>query len=448
MLRSTLNRFLTTTLGGIVVATTAILVPDTTVLVGVASVVYLLVVASLYRFDYLHPSFAYVLPWLMILIFSVIPISVHSRPLDSATYDLLLATVFAWLLGCTSVPPAGSAAVSHGVKRPAEPDSLSFEFQAGVGTFIGIGFVVLYAFAALNIAVAGYIPIVSQITTGDSHYLEFGVPSVYGAFLAYANALACFAFYVYLRGRRRVYLILFFSVLVMHVAFITRQNLITLLVEAFVIRSLALGRLSRVTMVGCVVFALVAFSLIGTLRSGDAKEIFGVQPEFMWIPTSVIWLYAYSYFNALNVDNVITSTGAPFFDGYMWQTLLPSVLRPENAHSSFVYMEVESAATASYIFPVYTDIGKGVVLWTGMLATVTALAYRRAMQHRRFIDIATYSCLFFCALLSFFVDFWLYLPVIFQLFFFWIFHALKSKRTAGNAAEPERRLDAPGLHDA
>ena len=213
----------------------------------------------------------------------------------------------------------------------------------------------------------------------------------------------------------------------MHIALVTRQNLITLIVEAFVIRSLAVKRLSRTTAVWCVAAAVTAFSLLGSIRSGDVKEIFGVQENYMWVPAGVIWVYAYSYFNALNIDNMITLSGAPFFDGFMLQTLLPSVVRPESRHETFV--EVAAAAASSYIYPVYMDIGKGVVVWTGILGLITAGAYRRALQRRRFIDVANYSCLFFCALLSFFTDFWLYLPVIFQLFFFRVFHALLKPKT-------------------
>jgi oligosaccharide repeat unit polymerase len=106
----------------------------------------------------------------------------------------------------------------------------------------------------------------------------------------------------------------------------------------------------------------------------------------------------------------------------MWQTLLPSLLRPQSNHET--YLEVTSAAASSYIYPVYIDIGKGVVAWTGVLGFATAAAYRRALRRRRFLDVATYGCLFSCALLSFFTDFWLYLPVSFQLIFFWVFQRL------------------------
>jgi oligosaccharide repeat unit polymerase len=385
----------------------------------------LLICLCLYKFDYLHPSVAYLLPWMLILVFSVIPISSHARPVEQATYTLLLANMFSWMFGCISSPP-----VSSHRDRANIPTQSTFltEFRGNFGPTFAVGIFILYAFAAVNVLLAGYVPLWSLLTTGDSHYWEFGVPSVYGAFLAYANALGCLAFYIYLRSHRRKYLIFFLSVIVMHVAFVTRQNIATLIVEAFVIRSLSAKRFSRFTLIGSIAIALVAFSALGTLRSGSIKDIIGVQPQYNWIPTSLIWVYAYSYFNALNIDNTIAASGAPYFDGYMWQSLLPTVFRPDVDHGS--YLEIASMNVSSYVFPVYIDIGNGVVLWTFIVSLLTAAAYRRAVTLNRFIDVAIYSCLFFCAFLSFFTDCWLYLPVIFQLFFFWAFHLVLFRRHA------------------
>ncbi|HEY3658128.1 MAG TPA: O-antigen polymerase [Steroidobacteraceae bacterium] len=418
MRRSTLNRLLCTALGALVVWVAATLEIGPAPFVIIACAACLLICGFLYKFDYLHPTVAYLLPWLLILLFSVIPISSHARPVEEATYTVLLANMFAWMLGCIS-SPALSPLHRNKASTPNQSTFLT-EFRGNFGPTVAVAFVILYAFAAVNVLLAGYVPLLSLVTTGDSRYWEFGVPSVYGAFLAYANALGCVAFYLYLRSGRRKYLILFLSVLVMHFAFVTRQNIATLMVEAFVIRGLLVKRFSGFTLIWSIALSLIAFSALGTLRSGNIKEIIGVQQQFNWIPTSLIWVYAYSYFNALNIDNTIAASGAPYFDGYMWQTLLPSIFRPDIDHGS--YLEISSMNVSSYVYPVYIDIGKGVVLWTFIVGFLTAIAYRRAVTLRRFIDVATYSCLFFCAFLSFFTDCWLYLPVIFQLFFFWIFH--------------------------
>jgi oligosaccharide repeat unit polymerase len=225
---------------------------------------------------------------------------------------------------------------------------------------------------------------------------------------------------------------------------VTRQNIITLAAEAFVIRFLTIRRTSRVAIVAVVVLGLLGFSLFGELRSGDIKAVIGVEPEYTWVPTSLIWVYAYSYFNVLNLNNMITQSGAPLFNGVMWETLLPSVLRGDPDPGT--YLELSTMTVSSYIYPVYMDIGVvGLVIVTVLFGYATTWFYRRALQRRRFVDVATYGCLFYCALMSFFSNFWLYLPVIFQLFFFRVFHTLLFIPSTSESRPASLALDARQL---
>jgi oligosaccharide repeat unit polymerase len=377
-----------------------------------------LVILSMYKFDYLHPAVVFLAPWLTILFFSTIPISEYARGLDLSTCRFLLTTVFVWLLATVAAPVMPSRQADSVTPPRGKGSEYS---RKRLRQVIVSGFVLLYVFAAFNVAAAGYIPLVSLLTTGDSRYFDFGIPSVYGAFLAYANAVACLALYGYLRERQRTYLWLLVSVLCIHVLFVTRLSVATLLVEGFVIRSLVVGRIARLSMVAFMTLGLIGFAALGELRSGDISATIRVAPGYTWMPTSLLWLYAYSYFNVLNLDNMLTFSGAPFYDGSMWQTLLPTVLRPNVDHGVFV--EIEALNVSSYIFPTYMDAGAvGVIAWTAFWGLATSYVYRRALRAERFVDIATYACLFYCALLSFFSNMWVGLPIIFQIIFFRIFH--------------------------
>jgi oligosaccharide repeat unit polymerase len=419
MSQSSLNRLLLLAGAGLCMLVGIMLLSESTQLLVLGCAAASFVVVFVYKLDYLHPAVVYLVPWLTILFFSTIPISHYAHSLELSTGRVLLVAMLAWL-AATAGAPAVSAADDEPVREKQQ-----LEVRNGFGAAVLLAFVILYALAALNVAVAGYVPLLSLIQTGDSGYMFFGIPSVYGAFLGYANALACLAFYAYLRGGRRIYLGLFLSILVLHLAFVTRQNIITLLVEVLVIRCLTIRRTSRTAILVVVVLGLVGFSVLGELRSGDIKATIGVEPDFMWVPTSLIWLYAYSYFNVLNLNNAIAQSGAPFFDGGMWQSLLPSVLRPDVDYDPNTYLELQTMNVSSYIYPVYMDVGPvGVVIFTALFGLATTVAYLRALRRRRFIDIATYACLFSCALLSFFSNFWLYLPVMCQLFFFWLFQIL------------------------
>jgi oligosaccharide repeat unit polymerase len=425
MPESSLNRQLLIAGAALVMLLGLVMLQQSSQLLVLGCGVALFVTIFVYKLDYLHPAVSYLVPWLTILFFSTVPISKYAHGLELPTAQVLLAVILAWLLSTTGASAAGPRVADYtGGEKPR------LDVVSGFGTAVLMGFMFLYALALVNVAVSGYVPLLSQIATGDSRYDTFGVPSVYGAFLAYANALGCLAFYAYVCGRRRIYLGLFLSVLALHFVFVSRQNMITLLAEAFVIRSLTTGRVSRKAIVIVVALGLLGFSALGQLRGADIAGTIGVTPDYMWVPESLIWLYAYSYFNVLNLNNMVVASGAPYFDGGMWQTLLPSVLRPDVDHGSF--LEIQSMTVSSYIYPVYMDIGAvGVVIYTILFGLASTAVYRRALQRRRFIDSATYACLFVCSLLSFFSNFWLYLPVIFQLFFFWLFHILLFKPAAG-----------------
>lgn len=391
------------------------------------SVGFALVVAA-FRFDYLHPAVAFLVPWMVVILFSAIPISSYSRPLDNDIIVFILATVFVWLMATSG----SQVAVGGRWKRSVIACGTCSETTipriraAVVGAFL-----VAYLLAVANIAYSGFVPLLSLLMTGNSRYGDFGIHSVYGAFLAYANAVACLALYLYLKStpRDRLYIALFLSILAIHLCFVTRQNVVTLLVEAFVIRSIVVKRVSRVTLLVCFVVGLAAFSALGNLRTGvDIKNSIGVRREFAWIPDGFIWLYSYSYFNILNLGNMMTRSGAPYYDGSMWNKLLPSIIRTPDEHAS--YLQLASMTVSSYMYPVYQDVGNlGVKIDTAFWAVITAWQYRAALMWRRFFNVAVYGCLFFCALLSFFVDFWLYLPVIFQVVFFGILQLLLFRRS-------------------
>ena len=383
-------------------------------LVGIIVFAVLGLLIIVYQFDYLHPTVGFVLPWLTIVGFSMVPISQNARQLSPDTYELVLSVVFVWMIFTVGAPIGTNATNANRDKinyRSPRPKNL---------LLMTAGFLLLYLLATLNVAVSGYIPLVALLLTGDSGYADFGIPTFYGFFFAYANALAALAFYVYLKSNDKRSLLLFLSVAAIHILFVTRQHLLTLLVEAFVIRCFTKAPLSKLRLLVIVAICFVGLDFIGSLRSGDIRDTIHIADEYKWIPGAIAWLYAYSYFNVLNLENTMAVSDAPYFDGTMLQTILPSVLRPELTHKAI--FEIPALNILSYIYPVYLDIGfYGVLMFTALVAWMTARVYKRALKRRRFGAIAFYSFFFYSAILSFFTAFWLYLPVLFQVVFFWLF---------------------------
>jgi oligosaccharide repeat unit polymerase len=303
----------------------------------------------------------------------------------------------------------------------------------------GLGILIVdFAFlllTVLNVAIAGYVPLIRGIMTGNTGYLDFGVHGLYGFYLAFANALGIFHLFLYFRTLRRWHLYFYYFLLLIFILFITRQNLLSLGVEGVIVYSLMRKRFSFKKVVLWLVLAGIMFSVIGSFRSGNIKTLAKIQPEYQWVPAPVIWLYSYSYFNVANVNNLILYSKAPFHDGSSLSQLLPSFLRPSFEQES--YLQVEIFNVSSFLYPVYDDLGTtGVVILTAVAIFSTFRLRRSLYEEASLFRIGTFATLYFCAAFSFFVNLWFYLPVIFQIFFF---------KLLSNLAE--RQIEAVDAHD-
>jgi oligosaccharide repeat unit polymerase len=355
------------------------------------------------KFDYLNPLLVFLLPWFVVTMFASMEISRYARPLNAKTYTVLwameLAAVASYFLAVYTKTTGQGARRSAVVKQQRYWMLLAFYLVLTI----------------LNVAAAGYVPLIRGILTGDSGYLDFGIHSIYGFYNAFSSSLAVLSFYLYLRTRRKSYLIVYILIYAVFLLFVTRGFIISVLVQSLVVYSFVQHRIKMRTVAigGAVVLAL--FSVAGNLRSGSIKEIAGIEEQFENVPDPLIWTYAYSYFNVLNLDNVISNPRLPAYDASSILSLLPSFIRPESSHID-EEIELSQFNAYSYLAPVYADMGIwGSVVFTFAVTWWGARSYQKAIRHRSFYSVAKYSVLFFCALFSFFVNFWFSLPLIFEI---------------------------------
>lgn len=360
------------------------------------------------RIDLTSLWVVFALPWIVILGYSALDISDFSRPVSRAT---VLAVAVVLGLGLTLLPRTGVATQ----ERNNTPEAVND--RAFVALLVGY-----LAFCALNVALAGYVPMIRGLTTGDSGYMEFGVKGIYGLFNAFANAFGLTAFYLWMKHPgRRLYAMSFFLVLGVFFLFVTRQNMLSLLVEAFIIYCIVVRRISTPLVGVLALLGLFGFGLIGDARIGadsDIASLAGIRQEYLWVPNAFIWLFAYCYFNILNLDNVVTLQPHPAFDGSSLVTLLPSFLRPEGDVPDSI-LEVSTFTVSSFIAPIIYDVG---VWGLAAIFSLLCLSVRWYVQligrGRTYTGSTGYAVMYFCFGFSFFVNLWFYLPVIFQLAFF------------------------------
>lgn len=87
---------------------------------------------------------------------------------------------------------------------------------------------------------------------------------------------------------------------------------------------------------------------------------------------------------------------------------------------NITYYLVVSTVLAS----IYGDMGIYEVILIGFFAgMITSYFYKKTkFQKNNFIYLSIYSVLYFCAMFSFFINFWFFLPIIFQIPFFLFFN--------------------------
>ncbi len=387
------------------------------------------------RFEYLDPLVAFSLPWVVILIFSVTPMSEYAVTISPRTYNLILFTLLTALFASGTRFPKSLKITTW---QEAKPSLVS----PGLGILlVDLSFLAL---TVLNIAIAGYVPLISGIMTGKTGYLEFGVHGLYGFYLAFANALGIFHLFLYFRTNQRRHLYVYYFLFFLFILFITRQNLLSLAVEGVIVYSIMRKRFSFRKIVLWLVLAGVLFSIIGSFRSGNIKTLAKIQPEYEWVPDPVVWVYSYSYFNVANVNNLLLYSKAPYYDGASLAQLLPSFLRPSIDEGPESYLEVEIFNVSSFLFPVYADLGTiGVIVLTALAIYTTYRLRRSIYQEASLFRIGTFTTLYFCAAFSFFVNFWFFLPVIFQIFFFKVLSNLAERQVEAFSAQPLPSLPGP-----
>lgn len=366
-----------------------------------------------FKFALYHHVSALYYPWLLVVFLSVFEISYLHTRLDTAAY--LAVFVF---LGCYYVGSRVYVLASN--KRSAEV------VEQG-GTLLRRSryralILIFLLLTLVNIGLSGYIPLVELITTGDSRYLDFGVSGVYGFYNAYANALGVLSFYLYARSGRLEYLLVFFLIVTVFVAFVTRQNLLSLLVEAFVVYGFAIRKMNFIKPFLAVFIIVVLFSVFGDVRTANIAEVLEVKGEYQDLPTVVFWLYGYFYISFVNLGNAIAV--GPYYDGSSILALLPNVVKSYIGYGANheYFLQKVNFTVSTGLQKMYSDFGFLALAVYGALFGFLAQQFHiRSRKYRRFFDISVYSVLFFCATFSFFVNFWFYLPVVFQIFFFYLF---------------------------
>jgi oligosaccharide repeat unit polymerase len=384
-----------------VVTFAIVLLSDSVLQISIFSLIFFLIALIIYRFDPTNVWVAFAVPWLIIIFFAILPVSEYTREISIDTVQIIVLII---TIGLLILPSSGALNLR-----------LNESYLINKKLVIYI-FIAYLSMAALNALYAGYVPIIRLALTGESNYMGFGLKGFYGFYNAFANALGLIAFYFWVTNGDKFYRRIFFTVLLLFLLFMTRQNIISLLIESFIVYNYSIRKYGLFRLIALIITALLVFGAIGDFRlGGGIGELARIKDEYSWIPSAGSWLYAYSYFNLLNLDNTVADFSAPVMDLSSVSGLIPSFLRPEFDYSENV-LEVSSFTVGSFMAPIYRDLGFwALIILFALFCFLANHYYRKIFSHNSFESIAIFSIIYFCFLFSFFENFWFYLPIIFQI---------------------------------
>jgi oligosaccharide repeat unit polymerase len=293
----------------------------------------------------------------------------------------------------------------------------------GVNRVVKVLFAVMCIILPLEVAVSGGMPIFWILSGSSKTYVDYGIPTLHGFFNAIMLFEGTLCFWLITTNRAtRLVKIIFALCILLPIAAITRQVLMSLLTQCFIIfvgarhsgRSVNLFRIAVV-----VLASLAIFSAIGVVRTNS--EAFRQQvrytPGYEWVPVGIMWPYMY-FTTPINNFAFITSLELERTLGYSsFSSLTPSVVRELIwGPKKNTFLVVETFNVTSYATPLYLDFGwPGVMMFTLLLTLVATYAFRRLLRTSSLYYLLLLAVLNHVIILSFFFNFLLTWGVAFQL---------------------------------
>jgi len=302
----------------------------------------------------------------------------------------------------------------------------------------------------LEIVVSGGLPILWRLQGNSKIYTDYGIPTLHGFF----NALLLFVgtvsfWFITSRGASTGMKLLFLFCIVFPVLAVTRQVLVSLIVQCLVVFIGARLRSPERVLARLAVAALVAmaaFAAIGDFRTSDEGfyQQAEILPQGSWMPPSIAWHYMYLT-TPVNNFLYMTQTATQRTHGAQsLATLTPTVVRKawfgDDAGLPPKLVK-ETFNVTSYATPLFLDFGWiGVIGFTLVMFLLAGFAYERFLERNDLATLIFLAVIDQIVLFTFFVNFLLTWGVLFQLFLVLVLHRRLGLITATVRRRKSRRV--------
>lgn len=277
----------------------------------------------------------------------------------------------------------------------------------------------------VEIIYSGGMPAIWLLTGSSKTYFDFGIPSIHGFLNALQLALGIIAFFIYKKTGKKKFLYFTIFFIVWDISIITRQVLMVMSIEMFVIYMMMSANKLQIikNVVFFAVIGIIGFGILGDFRSGAEAFYLLAQPSDnwpTWLPSGFLWVYIYL---TTPINNLLYNFTTGHLQNILFPNtlslLLPTVIRKLVFDASTFTVSgdlvTEAFNVSSAFASPFKDMGyPGIIIFGIFIGMFCNLTWWVKGINRVFFRAITVQTI----LLSIFFNHFFYLPVAFQ--FIWI----------------------------
>lgn len=270
----------------------------------------------------------------------------------------------------------------------------------------------------IEVIYSGGVPLVWKIIGSEKVYIDFGIPSLHGAF---CGMIICLGAYSLFTKSKDKFLYLGIGVLI-----ISRQIILSMIIEGIIFEIFRNKNHKKYwkKIILIAIIAVIGFTVIGNFRSGSdvMDNVFQAKEEYKMLPDTVKWIYSYMTFSISNFNKLVGMTdGCVNYGTTMLKELLPTVVLEAvniKVNEAYVYLVSLNYNVSTYLPNIYLDFGIfGIGVANALIALLGFYLYKKVREENSIKNTLLYAVFLHNIVFLFFINMFLYLPIIVQFFY-------------------------------
>ena len=290
---------------------------------------------------------------------------------------------------------------------------------------------------------SGGLPILWKIIGSSKTYMNYGIPTLHGLMNSIGLVIIMLSFYLYMYKKQkdnvkdRRLLVILLVVSLFSLCLITRQVIITAIIEMMVIYLYFKVKIPWKKIIIIVCVGVIAFGVIGNFRTGYDEFLDVSLMKNNNIPKSLIgvyWVYMYLTMTVANVNNAvllgINDYGITPIASVYIPTVISNLLFSNSNIKVPNYLVTRAFNVSGFFIDFYIGYGNlGVAIISAIYGLLGAYTLKKVTKKQNEKNILYYAIYLQIVLLSFFYKHLLYLPSGFQFVIVYIIFKIFDKKS-------------------